>query len=89
MSRIYAIDELYRALALVHETIPWIPDSLQDKLVEAERLMQSGLGHLEGYLGTFDLRQEDICYTCKYMCDIRRKYIGAKMMQCVRYEERK
>ncbi len=30
----------------------------------------------------------DICYTCEHMCDIQRKYIGAKMLSCVRYSKR-
>jgi hypothetical protein len=31
----------------------------------------------------------DICYTCEHMCDIRRKYIGATMLSCVRHERRR
>lgn len=82
MTKTYAEDELYRALALLHEVIPWTPDSLQDNLIAAERLMQSGLGHL----AEENAPKEDICYSCTHMCDIRRQYRGASMISCVRYE---
>lgn len=84
MTRTYTEDELYRALALLHEVIPWIPDSLQDNLVAAERLMQSGLKHL----AEANAPKEDICYSCTHMCDIRRRYSGASMLYCVKYERK-
>ncbi len=84
MDKTYAEDEIYQALGLLHATIPWVPDSLQDNLIAAERLLRKGIEHLNEP----DDDTTGICYTCKHMCAIRRKYVGASMMACVKYEKR-
>lgn len=30
--------------------------------------------------------EDDICYQCSHMCNMRRRYIGGVMLKCVKFE---
>jgi hypothetical protein len=78
------MDNVKSALARLQSTVIFIPDS--EIQVEIDRAIEELQKELHDRSETPDAADE-ICYGCRHMCGIRRRYIGGVMLKCVGYEK--
>lgn len=71
------------ALMKLQSCVVFIPDS--EIQVEVEAAIKDLQQELHDRSEVPDAADE-ICYGCRHMCNIRRKYIGGVMLKCVGYE---
>jgi hypothetical protein len=60
-----------------------------DIIWQLTKLCDKWHGELKKYDDLYGQNEEakkDICYTCEHMCNIQRRYKGASMLSCGRYE---
>lgn len=77
------MDNLKSALMRLQSVIVFIPDS--EIQVEVDKAIEELQQELHDRAETPDA-EDDLCYRCKHMCGIRRRYIGGVMLKCIEFE---
>lgn len=77
------MDNLKSALMRLQSVVVFIPDSeIQVEIEAAIKDLQKELRNRAEALDASD----ELCYKCKNMCSVRRKYIGGVMRMCGIFE---
>ena len=71
------------ALMKLQSCVVFIPDS--EIQVEVEAAIKDLQKELHDKAEAPDASDE-ICYRCKHMCGMRRRYVGGVMLKCVKFE---
>lgn len=77
------MDNIKSALKHLEDMVVFIPDS--ELQIEVEHAINDLHKELRDRAEAPDAA-DDICYHCRHMCGIRRRYIGGVMLKCVKFE---
>jgi DNA repair ATPase RecN len=77
------MDNIKSALAHLQSAVVFMPDS--EAQIEVEDAIRDLRKELED-MAESPSAADEICYRCKNMCGIRRRYIGGVMRMCGKFE---
>ena len=76
------MDNVKEALIHLQSAVVFMPDS--EAQIEVEGAIRDLRKELEDRAEAPSV-DDDICYTCKHMCNMRRRYVGGMMLKCVEF----